>query len=85
MEITGQLITHKSLKGLKSMSNTLKIQDSENVYFKIYIMLLMESSLDELVTLKEAYSHFDDAFVEELKIISYVINFRKTALGAALC
>jgi hypothetical protein len=84
MEIIDRFITHKNIKGLRSMSFTSKIPDWESSYSKMR-KRITTFKMDELEVLQDAYIMMDPSYFElQIKAIKDELEFRKSSLGKEL-
>ncbi len=84
MEIIDKYITHKNIKGLRSMSTTSKTPDWVNNYSEMR-KIIIRFKTDELETLQDAYTVMGpDMFKVQIKAIKDELELRKTSLGKEL-
>jgi hypothetical protein len=87
MAIIDKLTTQQSIKGQKSMSNTLKTQDWDMNCFNsdLYRMQIIDLETFELEFLIDIYSQTRPSeFKQQLELITAELEFRKTPLAKEL-
>lgn len=84
MEITGKHITHRNIKGHRSMSSTLKTPDWASNYSKVR-KVTASFKTEELEVLQDTCAILEPSDFElQIKAIKDELELRKTSLGREL-